>query len=80
MSADDDLLAVMRGQYRYATLKDHMLADGVLHLRCGICRVNPVPHNAGSVLWCDPCLDELLSFEGRGSLDEFIARKRGDSR
>jgi hypothetical protein len=72
---DAELLAEMRKQYAYATLADHMLVDGVLHLRCRICDVNPVPHNAGVALWCDQCLAECV--DGDEDLNAFVARKRG---
>jgi hypothetical protein len=72
---DGELLARMRRQYQYAALETHMLdADGVLRLRCGICRARPVPPSAGSVIWCDQCLDECLA--GDMSLEEFTAAKR----
>jgi hypothetical protein len=75
---DAELLAEMREQYEYATLEDHMLADGMLRRRCGICRVNPVPANAVCVMWCDPCVEECLA--GGETLDAFVIRKRREAR
>jgi hypothetical protein len=49
-------LAEMRRQYPYATAETHMLADGKVHLRCGRCKVRPVPHGWSFVQWCDECL------------------------
>jgi hypothetical protein len=70
---EEEPLAEMRKQYEYATLEDYMLVDGVLHQRCRVCRVNPVPGNAGVVMWCDPCVDECLA--SGESPEAFMARK-----
>ena len=59
MSTDDGRaadLAEMRRQYPYATAEAHMLADGKVHLRCGRCKIRPVPYGWSFVQWCDECL------------------------
>lgn len=71
---DDDLLAVMRAQYKYATLETCVLVGGIVYQRCLVCGKGPVPHEAGSVRWCDPCLDECL--ENAETPADFVARKR----
>lgn len=52
----------------------HMLVDGNLLRRCWICGKNPIPNNAGSVMWCDPCVTEFLA--GDESILGFTDRKR----
>jgi hypothetical protein len=71
---DVELLAAMRRQCEHATLETHVLSGGILHLRCGACRVNPVPANAINVMWCDPCLVECA--DSGESLEAFTTRKR----
>jgi hypothetical protein len=56
-------LIEMRKQYSYATLENHMLVDGVLHLRCKQCNERPVPKGWCFVCLCDPCLDERNACE-----------------
>lgn len=73
---DEEMLAEMRKQYEHATLESHILVDGVLFVRCRICGKNPLPPNFGSVLWCDPCLDEHL--EGNEDITTFVERKRNE--
>lgn len=58
-TATDDELAEMRRQYRWATVENNILVDGVLRVRCGVCRSRPVPVDWASMQWCDECLDEL---------------------
>jgi hypothetical protein len=58
--SDDKELAEMKRQYRYATREDHMLVDGVLHLRCRQCGIRPIPKYWSFAALCDPCLDERL--------------------
>jgi hypothetical protein len=71
---DEELLAAMRAQYKYATLEKHMLVDGIVYARCLVCLIRHVPREAGSVRWCDPCVDECL--ETRETPEEFVTRKR----
>ena len=52
------MLAEMHRQFRYATLESHILADGVLYLRCRRCKIRPVPHYWQHFMWCDQCLEE----------------------
>jgi putative AlgH/UPF0301 family transcriptional regulator len=73
-SPDGVLLSRMQEQDMFATLIDHMLINGILYRRCPVCRCGPIPRNAGSVLWCDDCIDDALS--GTESLSDFINRKR----
>jgi hypothetical protein len=64
----------MRTFYQYANLVDFMFFGNGVFRRCGLCRCRPVPRTAGSVLWCEPCVDEFL--DGNLSLDEFVDGKR----
>lgn len=61
-----DELAGMRRQNRNATPETHMLADGVLYLRCRRCRERPVPHGYSFVMMCDPCLDAEIAAQPKG--------------
>lgn len=69
----EEELAEMRRQYRYATLENNILVDGVIRMRCRICRKKPLPTNVASVLWCDSCIDEYLQSKER--MEQFIERK-----
>lgn len=73
---DEEILAEMQRQYKYARLETHMLVGGVLYGRCGICGKNPIPHEAQHVMWCDPCIDECL--DGNEDVTDFVKRKRNE--
>jgi hypothetical protein len=73
------LLAEYRKHYKYATLEDYILVGGVLYNRCRVCGKNPIPQHAGSVRWCDPCVDEFLDGREPETMEEFIERKREEA-
>jgi formylmethanofuran dehydrogenase subunit E len=59
----DEELALMRAQYQWATLENHMLVDGVVHLRCKRCGERPIPHDWSFVALCNPCLKAAVAEE-----------------
>lgn len=75
---NEETLAEMRKQYEDATLEDHILVNGVVYLRCHICKKNPVPHFA-CVLWCENCIDEFLSNKDKEGISDFVVRKKKET-
>jgi hypothetical protein len=54
----------------------HMLVNGEVRLRCGVCAIRPMPLDWSFVQWCDPCLS---AHRASGlTIPEFVAARRAD--
>lgn len=73
---DAEELAEMKKQYPYATLEHHMMFNGEVRRRCGICLREPVREGAYHVMWCETCLSEYEASPEPRDLDGFVDRKK----